>query len=86
MSAIQETAEPQQEQKKGEFISFPDSPFELFMPYPPAGDQPQAIEKLVEGVNDGEVFQTLRRTARSTSTSSRCGCRPPRACWSGATR
>ena len=27
-----------------------------------------------------------RRTARSTSTSSRCACRPPRACWSGATR
>ena len=43
----------------GEFVSFPGSPFELFMPYPPAGDQPVAIEKLVEGVRDGEVFQTL---------------------------
>ena len=40
---------------KGTFASFPDSPFELFQPYLPAGDQPQAIEKLVEGVNDGEV-------------------------------
>jgi excinuclease ABC subunit B len=28
---------------------FPDSPFELFQPYPPAGDQPEAINKLVEG-------------------------------------
>ena len=33
-------------------MSFPDSPFELFMPYPPAGDQPVAIEKLVEGVRE----------------------------------
>ena len=31
----------------GEFVSFPDSPFQLFQPYPPAGDQPVAIEKLV---------------------------------------
>ena len=46
-------------QPKGTFASFPNSPFELFQPYLPAGDQPQAIEKLVEGVNDGEVFQTL---------------------------
>ncbi|MES2944237.1 MAG: hypothetical protein V4772_15310, partial [Pseudomonadota bacterium] len=43
----------------GSFASFPGSPFELFQPYMPAGDQPTAIEKLVEGVNDGEVFQTL---------------------------
>jgi excinuclease ABC subunit B len=43
----------------GTFVSFPDSPFELYQPYPPAGDQPVAIEKLVEGINDGEVFQTL---------------------------
>ena len=43
----------------GQFIRFPNSPFELFQPYLPSGDQPQAIEKLVEGVNDGEVFQTL---------------------------
>ncbi|MBA3591630.1 MAG: hypothetical protein H0W38_19095, partial [Methylibium sp.] len=27
----------------GEFIGFPDSPFQLYMPYPPAGDQPEAI-------------------------------------------
>jgi excinuclease ABC subunit B len=68
MSAIPETEEAQQEQKKGEFITFPDSPFELFMPYPPAGDQPQAIEKLVEGVQDGEVFQTLLGVTGSGKT------------------
>jgi excinuclease ABC subunit B len=56
------------EQKDGEFISFPDSPFELFLPYPPAGDQPQAIEKLVEGVLDGEVFQTLLGVTGSGKT------------------
>ncbi len=56
------------DQKKGEFIRFPDSPFELFLPYPPAGDQPAAIEKLVEGVRDGEVFQTLLGVTGSGKT------------------
>ena len=126
----------------GEFVRFPGSPFELFQPYPPAGDQPTAIAGLVEGIEDGEVFQTLLgvtgsgktftmanviarigrpaivfapnktlaaqlysefreffpknaveyfvsyydyyQPAPSTSTSSRCGCRAPRASWSGA--
>jgi excinuclease ABC subunit B len=53
---------------QGEFMSFADSPFELFMPYPPAGDQPQAIDKLVQGVNDGEVFQTLLGVTGSGKT------------------
>jgi excinuclease ABC subunit B len=52
----------------GTFLRFPDSPFELFQPYLPAGDQPQAIEKLVEGVNDGEVFQTLLGVTGSGKT------------------
>ncbi|HTH78528.1 MAG TPA: excinuclease ABC subunit UvrB [Ramlibacter sp.] len=54
--------------KKGEFVTFAGSPFELFLPYPPAGDQPAAIEKLVEGVNDGEVFQTLLGVTGSGKT------------------
>ena len=53
---------------KGEFITFPGSPFELFLPYPPAGDQPAAIAKLVEGVRDGEVFQTLLGVTGSGKT------------------
>jgi len=57
-----------QEKKNGEFISFPDSPFELFLPYPPAGDQPTAIDKLVEGVRDGEVYQTLLGVTGSGKT------------------
>jgi excinuclease ABC subunit B len=52
----------------GEFVRFPDSPFELFQPYPPAGDQPEAIKQLVEGVNDGEVFQTLLGVTGSGKT------------------
>ena len=56
------------EPSAGEFITFPGSPFELFMPYPPAGDQPQAIDKLVEGVRDGEVFQTLLGVTGSGKT------------------
>ncbi|WP_417034512.1 excinuclease ABC subunit UvrB [Comamonas kerstersii] len=52
----------------GQFVHFPDSPFELFQPYPPAGDQPAAIEKLVEGVEDGEAFQTLLGVTGSGKT------------------
>jgi len=53
---------------EGEFLTFPGSPFELFLPYPPAGDQPEAIRQLVEGVNDGEVFQTLLGVTGSGKT------------------
>ncbi|WP_395059753.1 DEAD/DEAH box helicase family protein, partial [Polaromonas sp.] len=53
---------------EGEFVRYPDSPFELFMPYPPAGDQPVAIEQLVEGIHDGEVFQTLLGVTGSGKT------------------
>ena len=56
------------EKNDGEFVHFPDSPFELFQPYPPAGDQPEAIDKLVEGLNDGEAFQTLLGVTGSGKT------------------
>ena len=52
----------------GQFVSYEGSPFELYQPYPPAGDQPQAIEKLVEGLRDGEVFQTLLGVTGSGKT------------------
>ncbi|KQR55612.1 excinuclease ABC subunit UvrB [Acidovorax sp. Leaf160] len=54
--------------QEGTFVRFPGSPFELFQPYPPAGDQPAAIEQLVEGVEDGEVFQTLLGVTGSGKT------------------
>ena len=53
---------------QGSFVSFPGSPFQLFQPYPPAGDQPQAIDKLVEGVSDGLAFQTLLGVTGSGKT------------------
>ena len=52
----------------GTFVHFPDSPFELYQPYPPAGDQPEAINQLVEGIRDGEVFQTLLGVTGSVKT------------------
>ncbi|UJW82350.1 excinuclease ABC subunit UvrB [Hydrogenophaga sp. SL48] len=63
LSLVEEPTVPE-----GEFVRFPGSPFELFMPYPPAGDQPTAIAQLVEGVNDGEVFQTLLGVTGSGKT------------------
>ena len=49
-------------------IQFPGSPFHLHQPYPPAGDQPKAIEKLVQGLNDGLMFQTLLGVTGSGKT------------------
>ncbi|WP_374678867.1 excinuclease ABC subunit UvrB [Piscinibacter sp.] len=56
------------EAPQGEFVSFPDSPFQLFQPYPPAGDQPAAIEQLVEGIRDGLSYQTLLGVTGSGKT------------------
>jgi len=53
---------------KGEFVSFEGSPFQLFQPFPPAGDQPTAIAQLVEGINDGLSFQTLLGVTGSGKT------------------
>ncbi len=53
---------------EGCFVSFPDSPFQLFQPYPPAGDQPTAINQLVEGVQDGLAWQTLLGVTGSGKT------------------
>jgi excinuclease ABC subunit B len=52
----------------GEFVSFPDSPFQLYQPYPPAGDQPEAIDQLVEGIDDGLTYQTLLGVTGSGKT------------------
>jgi excinuclease ABC subunit B len=55
-------------QVEGQWLTFSGSPFELFQPYPPAGDQPQAIAQLVEGMRDGEMFQTLLGVTGSGKT------------------
>ena len=50
------------------FVSFPNSQYQLFQPFPPAGDQPQAIEKLLNGINDGLKYQTLLGVTGSGKT------------------
>jgi excinuclease ABC subunit B len=49
-------------------VTFPNSPFSLHQPFPPAGDQPEAIEKLVEGIQDGLMYQTLLGVTGSGKT------------------
>jgi excinuclease ABC subunit B len=51
-----------------EVISFPGSPYRLHQTFAPAGDQPQAIDKLVEGLNDGLAYQTLLGVTGSGKT------------------
>lgn len=50
------------------FVQYPNSPFQLYQPYPPAGDQPAAIDALTEGVEDGLMFQTLLGVTGSGKT------------------
>ena len=50
------------------FASFPDSPFRLCQPFLPAGDQPEAIASLVDGLEDGLSFQTLLGVTGSGKT------------------
>ncbi|MDB5748609.1 MAG: excinuclease subunit, partial [Massilia sp.] len=49
-------------------VTFPNSPFKLHQPFPPAGDQPTAIEGLVEGIDDGLMYQTLLGVTGSGKT------------------
>ena len=51
-----------------DLTSFPGSPFQLFQPFAPAGDQPQAIDGLMEGLEDGLAFQTLLGVTGSGKT------------------
>src|SRR6478736_2358006 len=57
-----------EELDESKFVTFKDSPFQLYQPYPPAGDQPTAIATLVEGVEDGLSFQTLLGVTGSGKT------------------
>ncbi|MFN9185915.1 MAG: excinuclease ABC subunit UvrB [Betaproteobacteria bacterium] len=49
-------------------LTFPNSPFQLHQPFAPAGDQPQAIERLAQGLEDGLAFQTLLGVTGSGKT------------------
>ena len=60
-------------------VTFEGSPFRLHQPFPPAGDQPAAIEQLVEGLENGLSFQTLLgvtgsgKTYTMANVIARCG-------------
>jgi len=43
-------------------------PFNLHIPFPPAGDQPAAIQELTEGILNGEKYQTLLGVTGSGKT------------------
>ncbi len=49
-------------------LTFAGSPFRLYQPFQPAGDQPQAIEQLLAGLRDGLSFQTLLGVTGSGKT------------------
>ena len=51
-----------------EVIQYPNSPFKLHQPFPPAGDQPTAIAGLLEGLSDGLAYQTLLGVTGSGKT------------------
>jgi excinuclease ABC subunit B len=50
------------------FVEYPNSPYQLFQPFPPAGDQPTAINQLIEGLEDGLRYQTLLGVTGSGKT------------------
>ncbi len=49
-------------------VTFPNSKYQLNQPFPPAGDQPQAIDKLEQGIKDGMKCQTLLGVTGSGKT------------------
>ncbi|HET7400346.1 MAG TPA: excinuclease ABC subunit UvrB [Usitatibacter sp.] len=51
-----------------EIKTFPNSPFRLHQSFAPAGDQPQAIDKLTQGIEDGLAYQTLLGVTGSGKT------------------
>ncbi len=53
---------------EAKFATFADSPYQLYQPYLPAGDQPEAIRQLREGLLDGLSFQTLLGVTGSGKT------------------
>lgn len=49
-------------------VTFPNSPYRLHQTFKPAGDQPEAIAKLTEGIEDGLAYQTLLGVTGSGKT------------------
>ncbi len=62
------TDPPADAARAADVLTFAGSPYRLHELYLPAGDQPEAIAKLVEGVQDGLAFQTLLGVTGSGKT------------------
>ena len=54
--------------EKSQMEGFTMNEFKLTAPYKPTGDQPQAIEELVNGFKEGKQFQTLLGVTGSGKT------------------
>ena len=65
MTDLSQVPSPHDESK---FVTFEGSPFQLYQPYPPAGDQPEAIRQIVENIGDGLAYQTLLGVTGSGKT------------------
>ncbi len=69
MTKIAESPEPSRKEARNDrIVIFEGSPFRLHLPFEPAGDQPEAIDRLVEGLEDGLSFQTLLGVTGSGKT------------------
>jgi excinuclease ABC subunit B len=66
--AVKATASPVDHSATTQVLTFPKSPYRLHQTFAPAGDQPEAIEKLTEGVRDGLAYQTLLGVTGSGKT------------------
>jgi excinuclease ABC subunit B len=66
--AAKSPAKETPQQPNVEVLAFPDSPYRLHQTFAPAGDQPNAIEKLTEGIRDGLAYQTLLGVTGSGKT------------------
>jgi excinuclease ABC subunit B len=66
--AVKAPAVQPQEFSEVQVLTFPNSPYRLHQTFAPAGDQPAAIEKLAEGIQDGLAYQTLLGVTGSGKT------------------
>ena len=68
MKTTQQAKSSPNEPENRIFQEFDGSPFRLCLPFEPAGDQPEAIARLLEGLYDGLSYQTLLGVTGSGKT------------------
>ena len=68
MKTTQQAKSSPNEPENRIFQEFDGSPFRLCLPFEPAGDQPEAIARLLEGLDDGLSYKTLLGVTGSGKT------------------